>query len=222
MEFQVEIKTPETEDAPGIVEVSTGFIERYFNVTRASIQKWTQRGCPKLSRGRWDFIAVLKWRGGLASLDGDSEPDAKGYNLRKLRAETFLKEQQGQIAEIELQKLQGKVFDAGEVEDAIISIIMNSKGLLLALPSKAAPKLIGVSILEDLRSILMEHTQQLAKAKDAQAVNGIIANALSEFYECKSIVEINEVLSVLVHETLEELSTMETQVLIEGCGDDDI
>ena len=219
MEFQVEIKTPETEDAAGVIEVGTAFLEAYFNVTRESIRKWTQRGCPKLSRGRWDFIAVLKWRGGLAPIDVDEdESDAHNYNLRKLKAETFLKEQQGQIAEIELQKLQGKVVDVDEVEDAIGNIIMNSKGLLLALPSKAAPKLVGVSVLENLKSILFEHSPGLLQAKSIEAVNDVISLALTDFYDCKSLAEINEVLTALVYEVLEELAAMET---IEGVNDAD-
>lgn len=207
MAHEIEITASKTTFADGIVEVTNGFLEEYFNVSRQSLSNWTKQGCPKLAQGKWDFIAVLKWRGGLAAISEDGDGDGDAY-LRKIKADAFLKEQQGQIAEIELQKLRGEVITVSEVEQIAGGIITNAKGLLTALPSKVAPKLMGISALDDLSGVFKEHSSEILAAKTAKDLQRLITAIIEDFTQAESIVEINEAITVLVREVLEELASL--------------
>lgn len=206
MSYQIEILASSSGNKDGVLEVTTSLLEDYFNVSRKTITQWEQKGCPKLSRGKWDLIAILKWRGGLQAYPCEDSEDSCSAALRKIKADTFLKEQQGQIAEIELQKLRKEVVDISDVKRLIGGIILNTKGLLQALPSKVAPKLLGLSALDDLKVGILDRQDSLCKAKTEEDVTVIIGEIFAEFYEAKSLVEINEVLSVLIYEALEDLA----------------
>ncbi len=52
MPHKVEIIAGKSIHQDGIVEVSTSFLEEYFNVTRKTLTMWAEKGCPKLDRGR--------------------------------------------------------------------------------------------------------------------------------------------------------------------------
>ena len=216
MPHKVEIIAGKSIHQDGIVEVSTSFLEEYFNVTRKTLTMWAEKGCPKLDRGAWDFIAVLKWRGGLASTEEDKEDPY----TRKIRADAFLKEQQGQLAEIELQKARGEIIEIGEVVRVIGGIISNTKALLMALPTKAAPRLVGLSQLEDLRGRIMERAEDLIKAKDKKAVERVARRIMADLSEAAAITEIHDVLASEIHRALEELSGMDIH-LFEGANDAD-
>lgn len=216
MKHEMEIVAIKTPTQDGLIEVSTPVLEEYFNVSRKTLAEWEKKGCPKLGRGKWDLISVLKWRGGLAPLNNESEDNEDAY-LRKIKADAFLKEQQGQIAEIELQKLRMQVIEISEVEHLIGGVIMNTKGLLQALPSKAAPKLLGLSSLDDLKTVFMDYRTNLVKTKTSNEYQDVVQEIMSEFCEAKSIVEINIILSTLIHEALEELADLN----LEQFGGDD-
>lgn len=218
MPHQVEINAMKTVSQDGIVEVSTAFLTEYFCVSRSALKDWVQRGCPKINHNRWDFIAVLKWRGGLKPVEDEQEDDASTY-LRKLKADAFLKEQQGQLAEIDLQQRRGEVVPIAMVEQVLGGVIMNTKGLLMALPSKAAPRLMGLSAMEELKTILRSYIPALVKAKKAADVEGILEAALEDYREAETVAEINEILAILIHEALEELSGMDLSRF--GAGDED-
>ena len=63
MIYDIDIIASETEFRDGIIVVPTGLLEEFFGVTRKTLQTWAQKGCPKLARGKWDFVGVLRWRG---------------------------------------------------------------------------------------------------------------------------------------------------------------
>lgn len=219
MAFSVETPASSNPLADGVVEVGTSFIEEYFGVSREALRKWEANGCPKLSRGKWDFIAVLRWRGGLAPIEAESEETDKNAYLRKVKADAFLKEQQGQIAEIELQKLRGEVIEMEEVEQTLSTIILNTRNLLLALPSKVAPRLFGLSSLEALRESINGYSDDLAKVTTRKAVEKLIAQVIEDFTESKTLAEISEAVGNLIHESLEELSSVDIDQF--GAEEDD-
>ncbi len=208
MSFDVAILASSTVGKDGIVEVTTSFLEEYYNVSRAALTDWTKKGCPQLSRGKWDFIAVLKWRGGLEAFEADSEDSNKNLVAEKLKAEIFLKQQQGQLAEIELQKARGEVIEIEQVKEVVGSVIINTKTLFLSLPAKVAPKLIGLSVLDELVKVLQEHSACFIKAKTSKDADIIINKIIEEFSQAKTVMEINDIVSYIVHDILSELSAI--------------
>lgn len=205
MTYEVGILASQIGHKDGVIQVSTTFLEEYFDVSRQAIHKWPEKGCPQLGRGKWDLIAVIRWRDGAQT---DDEESSRTAYLRKIKAEAHLKEQQAQIAEIELGKMKRSVIEIEEVEQIIGSIIMNTKGLLQALPSKAAPRLLGLSSLDDLKIIIEEHRERFIKANNEKSFLKVVDSVTSEFCEARSIAEINDVLKVMIHEALTDLSDM--------------
>lgn len=208
MGFDVDILASTSPNSDGIVQVATAFMEEYFNVSRKTLADWAKKGCPQLSHGKWDFVAVLKWRGGLEAFDEDGENSDANLVAQKLKAEIFLKQQQGQLAEIDLQKARGEVIEISEIEEVLGTVISNTKTLFLSLPPKIAPRLIGLSALSDLRHILAEHSEQFVKSKTPDAVARVFEKIISELNEAKSLMEISDTTSRLVHEILEDLSSI--------------
>lgn len=196
-------------ESDGVIVVSTAFLENYFGVSRPAIQKWTQQGCPKLERGKWDLIAVLKWRGWVSGVDGEGE--GQGLHVKKLKAETFLKEMQGELAELELQRVKGELISLAEVEDVIGAAIINAKAQLLSLPAKIAPKLMGVDLPTQLAQAMAEHSEALVKAGSKKAVMAAIKRAIADFHQAGTLVEINDMVSRMVHEILDELAKAEVE-----------
>ena len=155
----------------------------------------------------------MKWRGGLQSFEtGETNPESdseENVYIRKVKAEAFLKEQQGIKAEIEVQKLKNEVIDIEDAKQAISAVAINIKTLFLSLPSRLAPRLLGINSLVEVENIFKEKESAFLKVKNKKDLNNILSEIISEFNECGSIMEINNVTSQLVDEILTELSRME-------------
>lgn len=212
MEYHAEIKAPHKPGKGGVIEVGTDFLEAYFDVSRPTLAQWKEKGCPQLKRGKWDFIAVLRWRGGLEGTgEGEDEEESPNDYLRKVKAEADLKERQVKLLDIDLGKARGEILDVEDVKVLFSDAVLNAKNLLLALPSKAAPQLAGVSVLLDFKKTLEGHIVPMTLAKDEKAVQKIISQILEEFEESEGVGEISEVLSHIVEESLRELGELEVK-----------
>lgn len=209
MAYEAEILASATVGKEGIVQVSTSFLEEYFNISREALRKWEQKGCPKIGRGKWDFIAVIRWHGGLDPLEISDEDSSKNLVTQKLKADIFLKEQQGQLAEIELRRTRGELIEVEDAKQAFGKVITNAKTLFLSLPPKVAPRLLGLSIMDDLRDILDEYKSAFVAAKSGKAVSAVIDSIVEDIGHADSVQEINDLLTRLVREILEELSSVE-------------
>lgn len=210
MSYSVEISAKHQMGKGGIIEVGTDFLEEYFDVSRTTLQQWKEKGCPQLKRGKWNLIEVIRWRGGLSPIsDNPEEEEGSNDYTRKLKAEANLKERQVELADIELGKARGELLEKEEVEIMMASVIINAKNLLLGLPSKAAPQMMGLSVMSDLEEVLASASSKLIKAKSKAEVIKIIKSITNEMQEAKSFAEISEILARIVTEALEELADME-------------
>lgn len=213
MGYTVEVDAIHKPGKGGVIEVGTEVLEAYFGVSRTTLTQWKEKGCPQIKRGKWDLIAVIRWRGGLdATSDDEEENENVNDYIRKVKAEADLKEIQVQLADLDLQKARGEIIEISEVKALISRAVMNSKNLLLALPSKAAPRLVGLSVLEDFKGILEEYSAVLLKSRSKKEVDKITTEIFEELYESKTIGEISEVLTHIVEESLQELGEMEAEI----------
>lgn len=204
MKFDLEILASATPQKSGIVEVTTSFLEEYFNVSRQTINNWEKEGCPKRGHGRWNFIEVLQWRG---ELNNDEDKNVN-WNLEKIKADTMLKQKQAELAEIELQRQRGEIIEIEKVKEIASDIIVSTKNLLLAVPSKVAPHIAGISVLEDFSKLIVANSEKLIKANNKKDVEKIAKDIIKDLYDANSIVEINEIVKNLIYEALENLSEL--------------
>lgn len=118
-------------------------LAKHLDLTIRSIQEMVQRGIfPRSAPGQVDIdecrVAYIRHLRGVAaghrSEDGKLDLTAENARLAKERADQIA--MQNAVARTEL-------LPRGEVEGAIVAVLSNMRTRLLAIPSKAAPKLVG-------------------------------------------------------------------------------
>lgn len=116
-----------------------------LNVDRKTIQRWRkQDGFPEpKADGRWDVVAVREWREQNRSTD-----DANAEDYSKEEGEARRVWLQVEKLEHELEVSKGNWLSAEEVTNEIRRLVGLARGILLGIPDKLAPVVIGQSEAE--------------------------------------------------------------------------
>jgi len=127
--------------------VSVGKVAKALNLTPQRVQQLANEGLPKEDRGRYDLGKCMLWyiRYLQTALEKKAVPMANGgysgereERIRLLRAEAELKE-------MELAKQRGQLVAISDVESEWSNLVAATKGMILAIPPRVAPELVGES-----------------------------------------------------------------------------
>jgi len=137
---------------PAIPTYSVGTISKLFNLTDRRVQQLAKDEIiPKPDRGKYELIGCVQ--GYIKYL----QDRAFGKNIAPIDSHaerTRLLKAQADDAELELGVKRGTVFIAAEIEKPIDRLIEDSRRKLLAIPTKAAPHVIGCQTIVEAEGIL--------------------------------------------------------------------
>lgn len=152
-----------------------------------TIENWAAAGNIRQdSQGKYGLISAFKYQ--LESLQTKLEKanEAKvelvqrlnenygNARERKAIAEADKEEALAGIKQLELEKLQGKLIDAEEVEHGWIDLITNCVSKFQTVPSKLALQLSGMDIPEEIQQLLSEViNENLAELADSETIEAI-------------------------------------------------
>lgn len=131
--------TSKAEEKAGYARAET--LAEWFGVTVRTIQRYRADGALVTEKTKWGqryhvlksckaFIAYL-----LKKLDTAEEKQ------RAIRADADYKERKAEILRLELDRLQGRLLDADDVELVITGIIVSVRGAMMSLPGRLAKDL---------------------------------------------------------------------------------
>jgi len=114
-----------------------------FKVDRKTVQRWKKEpGFPKsLANGRWDVHATHVWCKANKKTSIVDEPNLHDLKVRQL---TLMCDK----LEFEIQAKRGEFTANDDVKRWVGEMIMESKTVLLAMPAKLAPVIIGLTPAE--------------------------------------------------------------------------
>jgi hypothetical protein len=114
-----------------------------FKVDRKTIQRWRKEpGFPKsLANGRWDVHALHVWCKANKKTNIVDEPSLHELKVRQLQLMC-------DKLEFELNAKKGEFSSNDDVKRWVGEMIMEAKTILLAMPSKLAPVVIGLTPAE--------------------------------------------------------------------------
>lgn len=121
--------------------------------TEETLSQWEKQGMPvQLKRkgcagNQYETAAIIGWRD--ARNQSDAPPtDYETERTRKVKLEA-------DILALEKAQLEGRLIPADKAESAWISLVSAFRAKMLAIPSKCAPLVVGISYL-DAESLLSD------------------------------------------------------------------
>lgn len=137
--------------------VDVGTLSKLFNLTAVRVQQLAKDGViVKGERGKYELWPSI--RGYIKFLQErkvnqwDAEGDDDNYTKHRSR----LTQAKADMAQMQAAAMKGQFHEASVVEEVWIDMLMNCRSKLLALPTKAAPKLRKETNLAVVKSILQE------------------------------------------------------------------
>jgi len=147
--------------------VPVGTLANICNLTNERIQQLTKENVIiKKERGRYELWASLKNYikylqvrvGGSRGASGDEVEGDDAGNYQRHRARLY--KAKAENAEIEVGLIKGNVHESRAVEKVWDDMISNARSKLLAMPTKLAPKLEGVTDIAELKEIIESEIYQ--------------------------------------------------------------
>jgi phage terminase Nu1 subunit (DNA packaging protein) len=143
-----------------------------LNLSEQRVQQLVKEGLPREARGQYDPVKCLLWyvrylqkaleRRAVPTLDGGFVGERE-ERVRLLRADADLRE-------MELAEKRGKLVAIQDVEMEMTDLILTTKSRVLAVASRVAPELLGLTSRVMAHAIvekgLKEALLQLSKRED--------------------------------------------------------
>ena len=136
--------------------VSTDELMKLLRVSRQTITNWKDQGMPVYARGRWDVRRVLEWYVDRVTVEQQqatqAELDLEQERARKTKIEADQKQ-------IELDVAQGKAIYIEDAVTRLSKVLVTVKNIVMNIPQRVAPKLIGKS-LKEIKLILQDEQRE--------------------------------------------------------------
>ena len=145
---------------------TSGQLCALLGVPHKQLSRWAAAGMPKLARGEWDLRATVQWL--LAHMSGADSPEDQGEALTVARKSLIVA--QNRKLDIEIERLEGSIYDAAVVHSAFDALAVIVSSAHNALPGEA-PDLVGLGV-DDIETRLENATRDISEA---------IANAIGSF-----------------------------------------
>lgn len=126
-----------TYDDDGNLIVSTDDLMRLFGVSKFTAAAWADKGCPKISRGKWKLKDVIAWRGLQRLGDGGTE---ESDAVKKLRADAEYKDAKAKQEAVRLQEMLGNLIPIDLMKDEWAMMFTEIRQQLLKLPNDIRAK----------------------------------------------------------------------------------
>ena len=134
-----------------------GQFAKLAGVSLTTLANWTRQGMPVNPDGTINPWLAAKWK-----FSRNEEPEDNAAK-RKALAEAELKE-------LELQARIGELVRADEVGKVWTGAVARCRSRLLSLPSKAAPRVVGIESLPEVQdfldSLIREALEELSTSED--------------------------------------------------------
>ena len=135
------------------------------------------RGCPvhrqaraKGSPAEFDTAAVIRWRAD--ELSGPAGPALERERARLAAA-------QAGLAEMKLAAARGELLPADKVSLAVTSAFARVRTRLLAIPPKAAPRLVGKGRPAEIQALLTDYVEEALRELSETRVIGESSDGLA-------------------------------------------
>jgi hypothetical protein len=125
-ELNNEYDAQENASLSGII-LATNQMEQLFGVVRKTVAEWTKAGMPKVSYGRYDLFAVMKWW-----QENVNSRDSEDINLIKMRFWGAKADK----AEIDVRKAKGALIPRAQLVTDRVSRCLDMRQSLLALSAR--------------------------------------------------------------------------------------
>lgn len=136
--------------------LSAAEVAKVVGVHYRTIENWKAQEKIESQGGKYGLLSAVKYRiEDLGSQLDEFEKNPKlALNLQKLKHEVNKEEAIARIKNLEVEEKEGQLVRAEDVEQVWNDLIANCKAKFLALPTKVALQLSGISDPEEIQSIL--------------------------------------------------------------------
>lgn len=137
------------------LELTVGEVARYTGNSEATLRSWKRQGkIPEVSPGgKIDGSKLIN--AGIQALRNKAAGVGAG-ELSLEDAKIRLTTAQADHREMLNARLRGELIASGDMEEAVVDLIMAARSRLLALPTQAAPRLVGVTDPLEAQRVLKE------------------------------------------------------------------
>ena len=115
-----------------------------FKISRQTLSRWTEKGCPRIEKGKYPLAGVIEWRDKV--LFGDTLDAFKKARLRKEEAKALREE-------LKAKQEEGSLIPKDRAVDWIVIHISNAKVAFLGQGKRLAPIL---ALMTDPKEIQIE------------------------------------------------------------------
>lgn len=158
--------------------ITTNELCSKLDISRKTLAEWSDKGCPKYSRGWWPVWEVLAWRGILTTEETMSESKMKGtdeysLNLKKLKYETEYKKQKAEEATFENEIARGEYINKQEIVMELKRFLTILKRSMLGYSRKVASEVSPYVENDVSRRIEKMITELTMDVLEQLSINGI-------------------------------------------------
>ena len=122
-------------------------VAEIFGAAPSTIESWVRKGCPRISKGapgrqaQYDTVEVYRWLIGGQELDLNQERAKLAVEQRKR-------------IEMQNEEASGRLIDTAEVHKAWTKYVAACRAKLLAMPTKLAPVMLGVTSPTEAKDLI--------------------------------------------------------------------
>ena len=123
-----------------------------FRISREQLRRWREKGCPQISRGRFDLGAVIKWR------------DETLLSSDKMTAAKLEREQaKAKLATLQAKEKEGSLILKNEAVKWVSILVAEAKQGFMNLPRRFGPVLAVVNDERECEEILRKEIWAILK-----------------------------------------------------------
>ena len=157
------------------IVVNTETICELLSISRMTLTKWSEEGCPKKGRGWWDLGEVLKWKGmvGVGNIKSISETDDMSLKEKKLFFEIKYKESQAENMELKNAISKGEYLKREDVIQELNRFFVILKRSLMGLSKKIVTD-IGILLDKNVaRKVESQIKEVIEDALNQMSIDGV-------------------------------------------------
>jgi len=114
-----------------------------FRISREQLRRWREKGCPQISRGRFDLRSVIKWR------------DETLLSSDKMTAAKLEREQaKAKLATLQAKEKEGSLILKNEAVKWVSILVAEAKQGFMNLPRRFGPVLAVVNDEKEIEELL--------------------------------------------------------------------
>ena len=126
------------------MEVSSSDLAKLFGVNNTTIYLYIREGMPQLTKNKYNLFDALQWY--LGTLRNRMSAAQENYEYEQEKARKTKLE--ADMKQIELDIIQGRAVTVEDVVSRVSHVLVKIKNIVLNIPGKVSPKLVGKNLKE--------------------------------------------------------------------------